>query len=286
MAVRQATAADLEDLIQILIASSNDDPCYPYRFPHKDEYPLQYQEHCQRKCQEYLSSNTVIVYEVANPSNAQQDKTVVAFSVWDQPKLRRPKTKRSQTWPRWRIMSSSDSADDNREDQQSDRCQQQQQQQPADTAPRPKHLARIPSHPKPFAREDRSRAFRESSKAAKASFFDTQYAAGYMFLKILLCHPSHRRLGAGTALVEWGMSVAEVQGVNTALFSSPMGVHIYRKLGFQEIGRFQVKVDGDDEELDIPAMVRPTRSRRGSGCAAEVAPTVLRKCVTNIAMAA
>lgn len=284
MAVRQATAADLEDLIQILIASSNDDPCYPYRFPQKDEYPLQYQEHCQRKCQEYLCSNTVIVYEVANPPNSRRGKTVVAFSVWDQPKPRRPKAKRSQTWPRWRILPSSDKADDSREAHQPARCQQQQQ--PASTTPNPKQPARTPSHPKPFAREDRARAFRESSKAAKASFFDTQYAAGYMFLKILLCHPSHRRLGAGTALVEWGMSAADVQGVNTALFSSPMGVHLYRKLGFQDIGRFQVKVDGDDEELDIPAMVRPTRSRRGSGCAAEVPPAALRKCVTNIAMAA
>jgi len=111
-----------------------------------------------------------------------------------------------------------------------------------------------------------------------------------MFLKILLCHPGYRRKGAGTALVKRGMSVAHLQGVNTALFSSPMGVHLYHKLGFQKIGMFEVKVDGDEEKLDIPAMVLPApsppRSRRGSRCAAEVTPNGLRKCVTNNAVVA
>jgi GNAT superfamily N-acetyltransferase len=285
MAVRQATASDLEDLSNILLASSNDDPCYPYRFPLKDQYPLQYEEHCKRKCWEYLRTDTVIVYEVTNPPNSRREKKVIAFSVWEQPKARRPKAKRSQTWPRWHILPSSNKAADSKEAHQPAHGQRQR---PSITAPHPNQLTRIPSQPKPFAREDRSQAFREASQIAKANFLDTQYTGGYMFLKILLCHPSYRRRGAGTALVKWGMSVAHVQGVNTALFSSPMGVPLYHRLGFQQIGTFEVKVDGDEEKLGIPAMVfrapSPPQSRRGSRCAAEVTPNGLRKCVTNSAM--
>ncbi|KAB5580223.1 hypothetical protein GE09DRAFT_1081387 [Coniochaeta sp. 2T2.1] len=283
MAVRQATASDLEDLAHIVIASSDDDPCYPYRFPLKDQYPLHYEEHCRQKCREYLNTNTVIVYEVANPPNSRRQKRVVAFSVWEQPKLRAPRSKRSQTWPRWGtfLTTPKEAGDCCKEAQQTCRRSQQQQQQAGGN----QQFARTPSHHKPFAREDRSRAFRDASKRAKETLLDAQYTNGYMFLKILLCHPTYRRKGAGTALVKWGTAVAHIHGVETALFSSPMGVPLYHKLGFQEVGRFEVRVDGDHERLDIPAMVLPApsppRSRRGSRCAAEAAPNGLRKCVTN-----
>jgi GNAT superfamily N-acetyltransferase len=279
MAVRQATASDLEELTRILIASSNDDPCYPYRFPWRDQYPVQYEEHCRRKCWEYISTNTVDVYE------SRREKKVVAFAVWEQPKGRRPKAKRSQTWPRWGILPSSHRADDGKEGRQQAGSRHQQ---PRDNTPHPNHLTRIQSHPKPFAREDRSQAFREASKDAKANLYDKQYPRGYMFLKILLCHPDYRRQGAGTELVKRGMALAHLQGVHTTLFSSPMGVHLYRKLGFREVARFEVAVEGDDDKLDIPAMVvpppSPARSRRGSRCAVEAAPNGLRKCVTTNVM--
>lgn len=287
MAVRPATLSDLDDLTQILIASSNDDPCYPYRFPRKDHYPLEYKEHCKRKCREYIDTDTVIVYEVANPPNSRREKVVVAFSVWEQPQARRPKAERSQTWPRWRILPPSNKADDSKEAQQ---AAHRQHSRSSANATRPTRPANSPSQHNSFVQEDRSQAFREASKVAKANFFDAQYTGGYMYLKILLCHPNYRRRGAGTSLVKWGMSVAQFQGFNTALLSSPMGVPLYHKLGFQEIGRFEVKVEGDEEKLEIPAMVyrapSPPRSRRGSRCAAEVAPTGLRKCVTNNAMLA
>lgn len=279
MAVRQATASDLGDLTQILIASSNDDPCYPYRFPWKDDYPTLYEEHCRRKCREYLVNNTVDVYEIASPPRSGREKKVVAFGVWEQPK---DKVERSQTWPRWGISSSCRRADDGREARKQ-ACSEHRQ--PHGGTPRPKHTIRTPSVPQPFAREDRCRGFREAGATARASLLDSQYAGGYMFLKILLCHPDYRRRGAGTALVNRGTAAARCQGVNTALFSSPMGLHLYRKLGFQEIGRFEVEVEADDERLDIPAMVFPPPSpmsrRKDSVCGAEVVPSGLRRCVTN-----
>lgn len=282
MAVRQATACDLDDLTQILLASSNDDPCYPYRFPRKGEYPVQYEEHCRRKCWEYLSTNTVEVYEVANTAHSRHERKVVAFSVWEQPK---GTAERAQTWPRCGITPSCRRADVGKE-ARPQACSGHRR--PHDKAL--KHPTRSASGPEPFAREDRCRGFREASAVAKADLLDKQYAGGYMFLRILLCHPAYRRRGAGTALVKRGTAVARFQGVNTALFSSPMGLYLYRKLGFQEIGRFVVEVEADDEKLDIPAMVFPPPSpaspRRESRCTAEAAQNGLRRCVTSSVMVA
>lgn len=284
MSVRQATASDIDDLAWILVASADDDPCYPYRFPLKHEHAQAFKEHCRRKCAEYLASSTVIVYEVVHPRK-HRDKKVVAFSVWEQPQTqRRPKSNRSQTWPRFGLLARPPAThgDESHTEERNSR--------EAAVEERPRQLVRTPSGPKYFAREDRSKAFREGSKAAKARFFDKQYTEGYMFLKILLCHPSYRRQGAATALLRWGMSSAHVQGVNTALFSSPMGFGLYHKLGFREVGRFEVKLEGEEERLDIPAMVlgppNLVRSRRGSRCAAEAGPTGLRKVMINSGMMA
>jgi GNAT superfamily N-acetyltransferase len=277
MAVRPATDTDLEALAHILYACYDDDPCYPYRFPWKGRHSDQYMEHCRLKCWEYFTTNTVDVYEVTDPCGW---KRVVAFSVWEEPKGLHQQPGRSQTWPRY-CVKQDEGIIPHRQLEHQDRPL-------PDSEPRPTQLVRVPSHPKPFAREDRSREFRDGGKLAKSNIFDKRYTDGYMYLKILLCHPDYRRRGAGTALVRRGMAVAQLYGLNTALFSSPMGLHLYRKLGFQEIGSFEVRVEGEDEALDIPAMLfpAPPRSRRGSRCAAEVVPGGLRKCSTHNVMVA
>lgn len=76
-----------------------------------------------------------------------------------------------------------------------------------------------------------------------------------MFLKILLCHPLYQRRGAGSALTKWGIDQAARHGLDTTVFASPMGLELYKKLGFREIGRFRVQVDEDVEFLEIPALV-------------------------------
>jgi len=83
-------------------------------------------------------------------------------------------------------------------------------------------------------------------------------------LKILLCHPDYQRRGAGRALTEWGINEAARRGLCTTVFASPMGLKLYQKLGFREIGRFRVQLDGDEEYLDIPALVlKPKGAEQG-----------------------
>lgn len=45
-------------------------------------------------------------------------------------------------------------------------------------------------------------------------------------------------------------------GVCTTVFASPMGLALYRRLGFREVGRFRVQCEGEGEFLEIPALVR------------------------------
>jgi hypothetical protein len=56
-------------------------------------------------------------------------------------------------------------------------------------------------------------------------------------------------------LVSWGLNKCRAEGLVPTLFATPMGYSLYRKLGYEEIGRFRVCVPGEDEYLDIPAMV-------------------------------
>jgi hypothetical protein len=77
-----------------------------------------------------------------------------------------------------------------------------------------------------------------------------------VFLKILLTHPRFQRRGAGSALARWGVEQARAMGVCTTVFASPMGLALYRRLGFREVGRFRVQCEGEGEFLEIPALVR------------------------------
>lgn len=112
--------------------------------------------------------------------------------------------------------------------------------------------------PQVIGHKTRMQAFRTQCTTSKREFFDRPYSSrgvGHMFLKILLCHPDYQRRGAGCALTRWGIEQAARHGLDTTVFASPMGLALYKKLGFEEVGRFRVQVDGDDEYLEIPALV-------------------------------
>ena len=51
------------------------------------------------------------------------------------------------------------------------------------------------------------------------------------------------------------MARAKEQGKGVTLFASPMGERVYRRLGFREIGVVAVQVEGEEEKVEIPALV-------------------------------
>ncbi|KAL2128497.1 hypothetical protein VTI74DRAFT_9109 [Chaetomium olivicolor] len=222
MIIRLATEADLEAMTTVLIGASPLDPVYPYRFPDRHLYPDEFAALCRQKCAEYLESSTVVVCEmpISQYSGATQ---VVAFSVWEMPST-----------------------------QSSRRTSAVGDVEP--TSPTSPTFS-----PSKIGNLTRQSAFRAALAHHKSTLFDSRYRphGGHVFLKILLCHPSYQRHGAGTALTTWGIEQARRLGVHTTVFASPMGVGLYKKLGFTEVGRFRVQLEGEGEYLEIPALALP-----------------------------
>jgi len=48
--------------------------------------------------------------------------------------------------------------------------------------------------------------------------------------------PEHERKGAGTALIDWGIRLADSEGLYIRLLATSHGIGLYRKFGFEELG--------------------------------------------------
>ncbi|KAL2148941.1 hypothetical protein VTH82DRAFT_1627 [Thermothelomyces myriococcoides] len=209
--------ADLRAITNILIAASPDDPLYQYRFPDRNRYPAEFEAFCRQKCLEYLNDSVVQVYE-------QPTHGVVAFSVWEIPQA---------AWPA---------------------ASQPPGALPSAAIPYLSFYTEFVRSTATIGNQARKSEFRKALSEAKKKL--NAYYGDHVFLRILMTHPDHRRRGAGTELTKWGIDLAKRLGVPTTLFASPMGLKLYEKLGFHEIGKCHVQVDGDPESLTLPAMVK------------------------------
>ena len=54
-------------------------------------------------------------------------------------------------------------------------------------------------------------------------------------LSLLATDPTRRGLGAGSALVRWGLELANKQQLPVYLEATPKGYPVYRKLGFEDL---------------------------------------------------
>ncbi|OTB15228.1 hypothetical protein K445DRAFT_115203 [Daldinia sp. EC12] len=54
---------------------------------------------------------------------------------------------------------------------------------------------------------------------------------GVYVLELLAVHPDYQRLGAGTALVEWGTKAADKQGLQAVVEGTPVARRLYEKCG-------------------------------------------------------
>lgn len=69
-------------------------------------------------------------------------------------------------------------------------------------------------------------------------------------LAILACSPSHQRLGAGTALVRWGVDLADHEDRVAWVEASPDGYPVYLRQGFEPV---------DVQDLDVKGLWGATR---------------------------
>ncbi|KAK3309871.1 acyl-CoA N-acyltransferase, partial [Chaetomium strumarium] len=55
-----------------------------------------------------------------------------------------------------------------------------------------------------------------------------------LFLGLLACSPARQGLGAGSALMKWGVDLADSLGLPCRLEASPAGYRLYKKFGFED----------------------------------------------------
>ncbi|KAK4240437.1 hypothetical protein C8A03DRAFT_42051 [Achaetomium macrosporum] len=55
-----------------------------------------------------------------------------------------------------------------------------------------------------------------------------------LFLGLIACNPARQRLGAGSALMKWGVDLADSLGLPCRLEASPAGYALYKKFGFED----------------------------------------------------
>ncbi len=108
-------------------------------------------------------------------------------------------------------------------------------------------------------------AFRERLGEAKEVLLNQKYGGKQLFLLSLATHPEYHRRGAGTMLCRWGLDKAREEGLAVALFATGMGKVLYEKLGFKQVGVAHVQVDGEEDEINIPAMVAGTNNVKAAG---------------------
>ena len=95
----------------------------------------------------------------------------------------------------------------------------------------------------------------DSRNETKRKCFDQKYGDYYLNLVQLVTRPFFARQGAATKLLQWGMELARSNSWPIVLFAGPVGLPLYKKLGFEEVGVLHVERTPSTPALDYPAMV-------------------------------
>jgi GNAT superfamily N-acetyltransferase len=64
----------------------------------------------------------------------------------------------------------------------------------------------------------------------------------------LVIHPAYWSRGHATALIEWGIALANLDGARQAVVALPMSARLFRKLGFVDLDEVLIRDPEDDVE--------------------------------------
>jgi GNAT superfamily N-acetyltransferase len=84
-------------------------------------------------------------------------------------------------------------------------------------------------------------------------------------LELLVTDAEYRRRGAATSLIRWGTDRADEEGICCRVEASPMGKPVYASCGFEELGTWDVQVEGEPEILPLYCMFRKALTQKGEG---------------------
>jgi len=105
------------------------------------------------------------------------------------------------------------------------------------------------------------------------SYIHSFYAKSCYYLDNLCVDFRYQRMGIGGKLLEWGIEKAKGLSLDVQTEAGPMGVGLYRKMGFEQVGVWGVKMVGvkegeGAEERDgtmlLPVMRRELAHANGS----------------------
>lgn len=85
---------------------------------------------------------------------------------------------------------------------------------------------------------------------------------GYLYMAILAVEPKFQRMGIGKKLLEWGLDMADREGLETFIEASPAGKPLYEKMGWRVVGFTDVDLrrwgwKGEEDTNRTVSMFRP-----------------------------
>jgi predicted acetyltransferase len=83
-----------------------------------------------------------------------------------------------------------------------------------------------------------------------------QFGKEQIGLGRLVTHPDFRRRGAASMICGWGQREACKDGKSLSLLATPMGKPLYLSLGYKVIGKVVAQVEGEEERVEVDAMVK------------------------------
>lgn len=113
--------------------------------------------------------------------------------------------------------------------------------------PSPCPFIRTPNPPSP------------SSSNLSSPLYQPKKPLTFQDLASLCTSPTHRRQGAASLLIEWGIQLADVHHLPIALEAPPTGESLYRKYGFEPIANRTIDLNpwGVSHTESLSLMVRP-----------------------------
>jgi len=89
---------------------------------------------------------------------------------------------------------------------------------------------------------------------------------GYLYMAILAVEPKFQRMGVGRKLLEWGLDMADREGLEAFIEASPAGKPLYEKMGWREVGFTDVDLkrwgwEGEGDTNRTVSMFRPAGGR-------------------------
>ncbi|EGX49492.1 hypothetical protein TWF569_010720 [Orbilia oligospora] len=245
MKLREASPRDLPQIMEVLLEGLVDDPMFDWTWRYRHQYPWDNYYYWSLRINSMIN-NAGVVFLVVELDEADKfrDKgdpigTLVSFVVWkrtgeDEHAKRRRSLKAG-------ILNMLDRTVNTLQD-----------------------YSMTQHYPEGRRDADYRRwaVLKKGVKAVDATYF-TRYQ-NFWELELLATHRKYRRHGAATMLVEWGIRLADEEGVPCCVISSPMGKPVYENSGFvlasEEKWVFQVK--GEEEKVECFVLIRSSKNER------------------------